>query len=246
MSKITMLHSTESTMLDALHLYEEGKISHLDLVCALEQTAGKGRIPGRKWISEVGKSILCTFVVKPEHLTFPTIKLPLLVGTAVCRLLQDWGLKSKIKWPNDIIVNDKKICGILCEYQSFPQSNLSPIVLCGIGLNLNQAEFNNYRIPPTSFFIETFREINIETAVNQLADCFSALLSDSNFLETKWDQFLFDHLYRRGEPVLFKVGNPEENAAVISGKLIGIDSDGMVIIEDKDKIERKFISGEFV
>jgi len=123
---------TASTNLDA----REGRPG--DVYTADFQTAGRGRLD-HKWLSPPGTNLMMSVVLSvanlpPEHVA----TLPLAIGLAVARgvltLLIQGGLTPLIKWPNDVLVNGKKLAGILCERQG-------DNVIVGVGINVNQTEF---------------------------------------------------------------------------------------------------------
>jgi len=87
-------------------------------------------------------------------LSVTDIKL-LIISLAITDLLKDYSLNPKIKWPNDILINNKKVCGILCEFKQSPHGNF---IICGIGVNLYQdiSDFNEeLRDKATSISINT-------------------------------------------------------------------------------------------
>lgn len=107
------------------------RLSHLDAVYALSQTAGKGRL-GRSWENAGEDALYYTIVCKMP--LADAASLPLLASLAAAGALQKLlGLGCQIKWPNDLLAGGKKLCGILCE--STPDG-----IVCGIGVNLRQSE----------------------------------------------------------------------------------------------------------
>jgi len=124
--KRTLHHITRttSTQQEARRLIEEGLAGPGDAVVADEQTAGRGRF-GRTWISPRG-GLYATVILPSDPL------LPLKAGLALVRVLRSADVSAGIKWPNDVLVEDRKIAGVLIE----TTGNLS---LVGIGLNLTSA-----------------------------------------------------------------------------------------------------------
>ena len=104
------------------------------IIIAEEQTKGKGRL-GRHWISPKGKGIWMSIILKPSIAPSEVAKLTLIGAAAVNQGLEDMGIESYIKWPNDIIVHDKKVCGILTEMSC--ELNMINYVVMGIGININ-------------------------------------------------------------------------------------------------------------
>ncbi len=126
---------TGSTNDDAKQLAAAG-LPAWSVVLAEEQTAGRGRW-GRTWQSAAGAGLWMSVLLRPEPAVAARAGLlPLATGLAVARVLRDRGIQAELKWPNDVLCNGRKICGILCEAVS-SGSCLTHIVV-GIGLNLRQ------------------------------------------------------------------------------------------------------------
>ena len=107
-------------------------------VYTTNQTAGRGRL-GRSWVNAEGRARYYTAVIR-EPLAQPAT-LPLLASLAVRRQLQlRYGVDCQIKWPNDLLLNGKKIVGILCESVSYGYQQQGRGILCGIGINLAQPQ----------------------------------------------------------------------------------------------------------
>ena len=105
---------------------------------AEEQTAGRGR-RGRSWISPPGENLYFSILLRPQVEASRMAMITLLMAIAVTQSVRELHLDAKIKWPNDVVVNGKKICGILTEmYQSAAGSFF---LVIGTGINVNQKEF---------------------------------------------------------------------------------------------------------
>lgn len=103
------------------------------------QTAGRGR-RGRTWISPSGSSIYMSLLLRPQIKPEQASMLTLVMGLAAAQVIRlQTGLDAKIKWPNDIVVHEKKVCGILTEMQVFPQG--IEYVIIGVGVNVTQTSF---------------------------------------------------------------------------------------------------------
>lgn len=121
------------------------------LVTAEEQSAGKGQF-GRQWISPKGVNVYATFAFLAKEESEPLFFTRLLALSAASAL-QDIGIKATLKWPNDLLVNGKKIAGILCE--TAPSQEFLAIA-AGIGLNVNmsQEHLSSIDQPATSISVE--------------------------------------------------------------------------------------------
>ena len=117
------------------HFEEFGPVG---AVYTTNQTAGRGRL-GRSWVNAEGKGLYYTVAIR-EPLAQPAT-LPLLASLAVRRQLQlRYGVECRIKWPNDLLLNGKKIVGILCESVCYGYRQQGRGILCGIGINLAQPQ----------------------------------------------------------------------------------------------------------
>lgn len=143
---------TDSTNNDIRALALEGAPEGT-VVTADMQTAGKGR-RGRSWESENGASLLFSVLLRPELAADAAPQITLLMAMAVTRAVREMtGLEAVIKWPNDVVVNGKKVCGILTEM--YLKDGAIGHVVVGTGVNMNQtsipAELEN---SATSLFLE--------------------------------------------------------------------------------------------
>ena len=115
------------------HIEEFGPVG---AVYTTSQTEGRGRL-GRRWVNAAGQALYCTVVIR-EDLVQPET-LPLLASLAVYQQLAlRYGVNCQIKWPNDLLLNGKKIVGILCESVSYGYQNQGRGYMAGIGINLAQ------------------------------------------------------------------------------------------------------------
>jgi BirA family biotin operon repressor/biotin-[acetyl-CoA-carboxylase] ligase len=143
MPKIIELESVESTN----NYVKENSAALEDktTVVAARQTNGRGRFD-RKWISQEG-GLYFTIILKPEKTDF-LINLTQLMSIAVCRTLKTLGVNAQIKWPNDVLVSGKKICGILSE-SIIKDGNFAAVAL-GAGINVNQTDLKDINAPALS------------------------------------------------------------------------------------------------
>lgn len=152
---IMWLGSTDSTNDEAKrHI---SKIDNLSVLSALEQTAGRGQ-RGNQWHSTAGDNLLFSIVLKfSDKESLPSLQakrhfiLNEISSLSVVKFLSSHGIRAEIKWPNDIYVDDRKICGILIE-NSVRGSHLNSSII-GIGLNINQRNFNVNLPNPTSMVL---------------------------------------------------------------------------------------------
>lgn len=154
--KLYYYAETGSTNIDAKRLAEEGE-PHGTTVIADMQTAGRGR-RGRMWQSPPGSAIYMTIMLKPDFSPDKASMLTLVMALSVADAITEAaGLQAGIKWPNDVVVNAKKVCGILTEMNV--ESDYIQYVVIGVGINTNNgstAEFpEEIRQTATSLKIES-------------------------------------------------------------------------------------------
>ncbi len=160
---------------------EKGVKAHGWIVGAEEQTAGRGR-KGRRWFSEPGKGLTFSLVIAPGWERKRWGWLSVAAALAVCEGgLRPRGLRPLIKWPNDVLVGGRKICGILIEIRG-------DCAVIGVGMNVNEQE-----LPPelgaVSMFqllgVETDRKCLVQGIREQLVDTLD--LEESLIAERAWD-----------------------------------------------------------
>ena len=216
MYDIMWLDSVDSTNSEAKRHISD--IDNLSVLSALSQSEGRGQ-KGNKWSSVPGENLTFSIVLKFGEQTAGKAgllvagKLQLVVAAreqfvlteitslSIVEFLSRHGIKAKIKWPNDIYVGDKKICGVLIE-NSLRGENLSSSII-GIGLNVNQRNFDVNLPNPTSMALETGLQEDIKGCLEEFMDIFqntlfAALSSDHNLR----DSYL-SHLWRRNIPAQY-------------------------------------------
>lgn len=129
--RILCYDTIESTNTEAANQARQGAEEGLCII-ADEQTAGRGR-QGRSWVSEKDSGLYFSIILRPKTEQRYVTLIPLMAGVAVYELLKSFEIAADIKWPNDILVGDKKICGILADAVETPQGLA---VILGIGINL--------------------------------------------------------------------------------------------------------------
>ena len=202
------------------HFEEFGPVG---AVYTTNQTAGRGRL-GRSWVNAEGRALYYTAVIR-EPLAQPAT-LPLLASLAVReQLARRYGVDCQIKWPNDLLLNGKKIVGILCESVSYGYQMQGRGIVCGIGINLAQ---------PQSYFDPQW-----------LAEALTDFGFDRPLYTFAREGFApFREVYRAacinlGRHVTFDLPGGELG----SGTAIDVDADGQLIVRT-DSGEEKVFTGE--
>ncbi len=229
MFKIIKLKKIDSTNNFAKLLFEYFKPEELDrtVIYAQEQTNGRGT-GNNKWISEPGKNLTFSIIYIPKNLPLDQIFfLSKTVSCGIVDFLKMLDIDAKIKWPNDIYVNDKKICGILIENSIL--GHRVHYSITGIGLNVNQTSFPN-GLNATSIKLTLNQEIDLTWALDQLLGKIFHWLDTLE--QNKFDQidkFYLKHLYLLGKKASFRLDGHTLNA-----KIIGVDSFGRLILQTQD------------
>jgi len=156
------------------------------LFVADTQTAARGRM-GRGWFSPGGVNLHCSLVLRPDVEPQSAASLPLVLGLAVAEALAECvpGLQPKIKWPNDVLVRDRKICGILCEMQI--KGWKMDYVVAGFGVNVNMTA---EQLPPE--LQATATSVAIETGEDMpRGNVLAAILNRFEPLYDEWQAFGF-------------------------------------------------------
>jgi len=140
---------------------------HGAIVTADFQTAGRGQ-RGKSWSAAFGQSALMSYILRPQNRLSQAGELAFVAAIAVIDALSTLGLEGHIKWPNDILLNNHKVAGILVEtVQSNPWA-----AIVGIGVNVNQERFwesEQFAFPPTSLRLETGRSQSVEAFIGSVA-----------------------------------------------------------------------------
>ena len=149
------------------HLFDVDKIT---LITADEQTAGRGRFK-RRWESPPHQNVYATFCFFIEKHRHDIGNIPQVLAISAAEALEDLGFQPKLKWPNDVLLSNKKVAGILCE--TTPMSDNLAVII-GIGLNVNMPLQLLQQIdrPATSLMVEGGEKMEIEMVLESLKNNF--------------------------------------------------------------------------
>lgn len=170
-------------------------LDNLSVIAAVGQSAGRGQ-GDHTWFASPGKNITATIVLKPENLSAGDYLFVTRVTTlALLSYLREHGVQARIKWPNDIWVEDRKICGILIE--NIIDGNRMKACLIGIGLNVNEEGWPENLPNPVSLRELTGKEYDVrhelQLLVGQISRHSEMLLSSDgrNYLEQEFARYVF-------------------------------------------------------
>lgn len=238
-SKIEVYDSVESTQTIA----KQGLVDnqHTMLILSDEQTKGRGRF-NRNWSSSKGKGLWMSVVLRP-NVSFAMIpKFNLFIALGIRDAIQAFSRdKVEIKWPNDIYINDKKVCGFLTEMVA--NADAVEAIICGIGINLNHQEedFSDMiRHRATSIRLHHSEEINryqfLKRLIEEIEKRYHQFLNSS--FETIRDEYI------RTSNIWHRKLTFTENGEQFIGEAIDINNDGFLIVKDEDNQMRRLISAD--
>jgi BirA family biotin operon repressor/biotin-[acetyl-CoA-carboxylase] ligase len=242
---IIELEETESTNRYAFELIKDNEVAEGTVVSAKHQRSGRG-LGGNKWESEAGKNITASIILKPSFLPLQKqFMLNIFTSLSVCDMISQLLQKKesiKIKWPNDVYVDNKKISGILIE--NMITGNTLQYSVIGIGINVNQKIFLSNALNPVSLKNISGKNLDIKKCFSLLCSCLDKRymqLKDSAYNSLNNDYLSL--LYRKGEKAKYIF-----ESKTISAVITGISEEGKLILKtDEQKIiECNFKEIEFI
>ena len=218
---------TDSTNLWIKRLAKEGA-SEGTLALAEFQSAGRGRL-GRSWEVPEGTSVMMSILLRPKFEPQYAPMLTLVMGMAVAKAVKKLGFDVSIKWPNDVVVSHKKICGILTE-MGVRDGKIDYAVI-GVGINVNIREFpEEMADKATSLYLESGREFDRSQIPGLVMEAFEkyyekfAATCDLSGLKEEYESILANY----NQPVRVLAKEPYEGVAR------GITDGGELLVEKTD------------
>lgn len=237
--RVEYWEETDSTNTQARKMAEAGAEAGT-LVVAERQLSGKGR-RGRSWASPSGSGIWMSLILRPQIEPSSASCLTLVAALAVAAGIEDaCGVRAKIKWPNDLVISGRKICGILTEMST--EGTSIKYVVVGIGINVNTAGFpEEICKTATSLYLET----------GQVMDRSPMVACIMKRMEEYYDRFLeTTDLSGLKEEYERKLANLGRQVTVLDprgeyrGRCLGINSEGELLVEREDGTVSPVLSGE--
>jgi len=220
--KIIHLESVDSTNNYAANVFKQGHIEHGTVILADIQTNGRGQ-RGNTWQSGAFENLTMSITIDPNLCKINNlISLNHITSIALFKIVSSYCKNVKIKWPNDIVVGENKIAGILIESQ-FSGNRMQSIV--GIGLNVNQTDFENGKT--TSLSKETSKTLNIKALVFEYISSFNETLKEYQIQGENHIHHFFDNsLWLKGIPSKFIW-----NDKIFEGIIKNTDKTGQIYID---------------
>jgi BirA family biotin operon repressor/biotin-[acetyl-CoA-carboxylase] ligase len=232
---IRVFQETTSTS-DVIEKLARDGVKEGAVVFAESQTKGRGRL-GRKWLSPSGKGLWFSVLLRPELRPQETTRLTVAAATALRRAIQkETGLQPAIKWPNDILVNGRKVAGILTELSAELDRVKHVIIGIGVDVNLNAGEFPpELRRQATSLKVEAGQAVSrpaLATAILRELDADYARLCGGEFgaVADEWEA----HCATLGQAVAIRIGERQ-----VRGRAESLGEDGALLLRtEHGRIER--------
>ena len=208
------------------------------VIISEEQTKGKGRI-GRQWVSKSREGIWMSIILKPNIIPQKAPFLTLIAGASIAKALNNLGVETSIKWPNDIIINNKKVSGILTEL-SAEIDKINYIVL-GMGINVKTIEFSQEISDiATSLYKEGHKVSRVDIVRNILEEFERLYLQYINHdLKNEILDICRKHSAIIGKDI-YVIMNGEKDLV----KCLDINKDGNLVIKNNENVIKEIMSGE--
>lgn len=225
------IDSTNTYLKNHHQNYPEGTI-----IIADYQTHGRGR-ENRRWLDQKDENLSFSILLKPNISYHNITKLTLLSCVSIFQVLKKYTNYINIKWPNDILVNHKKVCGILTE--SIFEGNNLQCVIVGIGININTKKFpNEISDIATSLYLETNQMYDLDQILSEIIESFNHFYQ--MFLE---EDYSFINICRKnfhliGKKTVATIQQEEKEIIILD-----ICDNGNLLVEDNGYIKEVF-SGE--
>ncbi|NWF51147.1 MAG: biotin--[acetyl-CoA-carboxylase] ligase [Ignavibacteriaceae bacterium] len=224
---IEEIDSTNRFLSSSNEKYDNGTV-----VLAEKQTEGKGR-KDRVWLSARGLNLTFSILLTEKKIILKNHQLINLASSLCVALSLEnlYQLHPELKWPNDILIDNRKICGILIESTS-KGSSLEKLIV-GVGLNVNQAHFQgDFRIEPTSIKIEVDENVEREKVLAEYLNCFEEVLSkiksNPSWITSEWRE--------RCRMIGKRIAVTEDDK-IRYGIFTDISEDGFLLLRNGSKVE---------
>ena len=212
------------------------------IVVADTQSAGRGRMD-RTWISPAKKGLWLSIILTPPIKPQRAPELTVLAAIATVRALEDFiGLSASIKWPNDIVINGKKLCGILAEIQAEPDVINSVVMGIGINVNMQREDFpDELKDLATSLFIEKDKVFSRRELLSVLLENLEKIYYE--YLKSD-DLGPFLDFYKSCSVTLGRNVKVAERASSFECFAFDIHKDGALLVRLNDGSTRKILSAD--
>lgn len=217
--KIIRLESVDSTNNYTANLIKRGEIESGSVILAVEQYSGRGQ-RGAEWLVKPGENLTCSIYLDDVNVSVENqFFLTKVISLAVLELLKKYSIDTRIKWPNDIYVNDQKIAGILIE-NSISGNKIKNSII-GVGLNINQIEFGT--LQASSIRLETDKFVPVDEVLFALIASVNEVLQ---WNESNVNEVYLERLYLINELSDFRI-----DGQIAKGTIKGVSENGKLQVE---------------
>ena len=220
---VETIDSTSRYMMDHPEWFND-----LDILSADHQTNGIGRT-GHSWIDNNAENVLFSIIIKDPNIINSYKQLSIAMGVIILNFLKSYISEDNIslKWPNDVYVNGKKICGILL------QGRLPNYVVIGVGFNVNQISFETIKHPATSLSLETDRKYDLDSIRDKLCNFVVRELKNFSNIKSFCIEEFNNHNYLKNKEISYfnSVSGIEEE-----GVALDINDNGELLVSKGEKI----------
>jgi BirA family transcriptional regulator, biotin operon repressor / biotin---[acetyl-CoA-carboxylase] ligase len=226
-SKKIFVDKLSSTNDHASFLLRKGKVQEGSVIHASYQTAGRGQV-GNSWESQYAKNLLFSVILYPKSVKADQqFIISKLISLGIKDFLEPIVKEVHIKWPNDILVRNDKIAGILIENALI--KNEIEHTIAGIGININQERFHSDAPNPVSLKILTKKEFDLETSLAGVLKCLDLRYKQLLYEKKPFiDSDYLSSLYRIDEWNEF-----QDNRGIFEGRIVNVTGTGRLQIEDR-------------
>ncbi len=233
MNLFTFEHTTSTNDLGRKQSFRHG-----DVIWAHQQSAGRGQ-RGNKWVDKLGDNLTFSIVLQPAIVAAnEQFIISQITALALRKTLKECGIEARIKWTNDIYVGDKKVAGVLIE-NSLQETYVARSII-GIGLNVNQLEFDPSLPNPTSMRLCSSRRYSREAIIELLH---ATLMGYYEMITTNRKEIEAEYhsaLYRLGEEHTFQLASGEFIRATIEG----VQPQGELMLRHRDGTRGEYLFRE--
>lgn len=193
------------------------------------QSSGKGRL-GRIWSDDPGSSLLMSILLRPRIAFDAYFFISMTLGISIVEALEEYGVEAKLKWPNDLLVGEKKIAGILAEIETGKVN----LLVIGVGVNLNQStvQLAELKRPATSLAVETGRSLGLDERLEFAKRAIEGFKEKYEHLQTSNFRDDLVKAYRRHSATIGKFVRVDfVDGESVSGNCLDITERGELMVE---------------
>ncbi len=233
-ASVIKLNQVDSTNTYAMQLVQQGKIKEGTVILADFQTDGRGQ-SGNSWESEPNKNLTFSVILFPGFLEAARqFYIAMSISNGLLYFLKNYLKRPRIKWPNDMVIGEKKIAGMLIE-NVIARDNIQSSVI-GIGLNVNQRIFNRELVNPTSMALETGTEFDLEVLFPELLewlDIWVAKLYEKDFVRIK--TMYLNNLIHFNEWTTYT-----DRSGKFEGRVVDVAESGEILVRKRNGESRSY------